>query len=234
MLKIPFCALVFLSLGCANIPKVQYSQLQTLRLTNAAREGLVTSEYFLGLISTAQGFQTGDQIFKRNSAAYWILPEIDKIDLDLIAQEEAFKASEYQSRLKRIREVHENYLVFSIDLRMPFYPKWTQSKLLEYLKSNLVITLENGTKQIFAPELLAFNVIERFSGQESKDFTFQVYENLEVRVPVRVQFKKQEVISAKTKEIVIKLRLLSNPPYRIGFFDEKFFQAFKWEIDHAN
>ena len=87
--------------GCENTPKVQVSQLETSGLTNSA-DGLVTSEYFLGLLNAVQGLQTGDPIFKRNSSAYWITPEIDKIDLELTAQEEQFESTEYQGRLKKL------------------------------------------------------------------------------------------------------------------------------------
>ncbi len=81
--------------GCANTPKVQVSQLETSGLANSS-DGLVTSEYFLGLLNAVQGLQTGDPIFKRNSSAYWTTPEIDKIDLELTAQEEQFESTEYQ------------------------------------------------------------------------------------------------------------------------------------------
>ena len=106
--------------------------------------------------------KTGDPIFKRNSSAYWITPEIDKIDLELTAQERQFKSTEYQGRLKKLKKLHERYLVFSLDLSMPFYSK-PQSRLIDYLKNNLTVTLENGTKKIFSPELQVFSVIERLT-----------------------------------------------------------------------
>ena len=222
--------------GCANTPKVQVSQLETSGLTNS-RAGLVTPEYFLGLLNAVQGLQTGDPIFKRNSSAYWITPEIDKIDLELTAQEEQFEATEYQGRLKKLKRLHEKYLVFFLDLSMPFYSKWPQSRLIDYLKNNLTVTLENGTEKIFAPELQVFNVIERLADEKSQLPSYATFDDLEVRVPVRVQFSKldsaEAIVSSSTKEIRIKLRLKKRPPFRIGFFDEKFFQGFKWKDVHA-
>ncbi len=222
--------------GCAHTPKVDYSQLDTSGLTNSA-DGLVTTEYFIGLLNEVQGLQTGDPIFKRNSAAYWITPEIDKIDLELTAQEEQFESTEYQGRLKKLEELHEEYLVFSIDLRMPFYSKWPQSQLINYLKDNLIITLENGTKKILVPELQVFNVIERLAAEKSQLSSYETFDDLEVDVPVRVQFKKfsdaESVVSSSTKGISIKLRLQKRPPFRIGFFDEKFYQGFTWKVVHA-
>ncbi len=106
--------------GCANTPKVQVSQLETSGLTNSAA-GLVTPEYFLGLLNAVQGLQTGDPIFKRNSSAYWITPEIDKIDLELTAQEEQFEATEYQGRLKKLKRLHKKYLVFLTRFKHAFF-----------------------------------------------------------------------------------------------------------------
>ncbi|MCH8957184.1 hypothetical protein IIA28_17975 [candidate division KSB1 bacterium] len=224
-----------LAAGCANTPKVQYSQLETSGLTNVT-DGLVTSEYFLGLLNALQGLQTGDPIFKRNSIAYWITPEIDKIDLELTAQEEQFESTEYHGRLKKLKELHEEYLVFSLDLSMPFYSKWPQSRLIDYLQNNLTITLENGTEKIFAPELQVFNVLERFADEKPEFPSYETFDGLEVRVPVRVHFSKldnaEAIVSSSTKEIRIKLRLKKRPPFRIGFFDEKFFQGFKWKVVH--
>ena len=117
---------------------------------------------------------------------------------------------------------------------MPFYSKWPQSRLTDYLKNNLTVTLENGTEKIFAPELQAFNVIERLADEKSQLPSYQNFDDLEVRVPLRVHFSKLNgeaaIVSSSTKEIRIKLRLKKRPPFRIGFFDEKFFQGFKWKV----
>jgi len=128
-------------------------------------------------------------------------------------------------------------LVFFLDLSMPFYPKWTQSRLLDYLKNNLTITLENETEKIFAPELQIFNVMERLANDKPQHPSYETFDDLEVRVPLRVQFNKLDneevLVSSSTIEIRIKLRLKKRPPFRIGFFDEKFFQGFKWEVVHS-
>ncbi|MCH7675181.1 hypothetical protein IH879_09555, partial [candidate division KSB1 bacterium] len=66
--------------------------------------------------------------------------------------------------------------------------------------------------------------------------SYATFDDLEVRVPIRVHFSKPDneeaIVSSSTKEIRIKLRLKKRPPFRIGFFDEKFFQGFKWKVVH--
>ncbi|MCH8874094.1 hypothetical protein IH824_15210 [candidate division KSB1 bacterium] len=105
--------------GCAKHSQSAGFAIRNIRFDKLP-DGLVTSEYFLGLLNAVQGLQTGDPIFKRNSSAYWITPEIDKIDLELTAQEEQFEATEYQGRLKKLKRLHEKYLVFFLVFKHAF------------------------------------------------------------------------------------------------------------------
>ncbi|MFQ5676973.1 MAG: hypothetical protein ACE5G1_13840 [bacterium] len=224
-------SLVFFG-GCSSIPKVEKSSLETVSLEPSSPSSTVTVETFLAVLGQRQGLQVGDPIFKRNSVAYWITPEIDKLDLDLAAAEENFASNEYQSRLKKLRDLHDKYLIFSLELKMPFYPKWSQKQLSDYLQKNLIITLENGSQQIFEPELLTFDIVERFAAQEDNLPSTQDFEELEVSLPIRVQFKRSAVLLPQTKEFFLKVRLAERLPFRIGFFDEKFYQGFRWKISH--
>ncbi|MFQ5769566.1 MAG: hypothetical protein ACE5HX_03450 [bacterium] len=220
--------------GCAGAPKVPYSQLQFSEQTLPFKDENIGIDYYKTLIKKMRGLQFGDLIFKRNSSVYWILPEIDKVELEITAKEADIGPDEYQSRLKRFQELHHNYLVFSIDLRMPFYSGWTQNKLFEFIKSNLVVTLENGTHHVFLPENIDFNIIERYQQEEMKATPVRSSKDLEVRVPLRAIFNKvvnsEALVSESTKKIIIKLRLRKNPPFKIGYFDDKFFQGFLWKI----
>ena len=227
-LSVGLCVLAILFTACAQYPVINQSQLAiTKELNNNDKIGLTATD----LQTRAQqlkGFQSGDLIFKSSSSVYWILPDLDKMNLDLIAHEEQFSSSEYQARLDRVSRLHEEYLVFAVHLIMPFYSGWHQRQLYDYLENNLVITLENGNGGRVNPETEIYQTNERFINSNRTN------ETLEVLVSLRCIFKKnyneQSFISAKTRKLTLKVRLRKNPPFRIGFFDEKYYQGFVWKL----
>ncbi|MFQ5824415.1 MAG: hypothetical protein ACE5JB_10200, partial [bacterium] len=192
------------------------------------------TENLLSLLKKMQGLQFGDQLFNRSTTIYWIIPEIDRLDLDITAHEEQFSPEEYQRRFKNFEELHNKYFIFSVDLRMPFNPKWPQNKLLEFLKANLIISLENGTGNIYFPKAKRFRVIERFQEDDIKEALMGYKKDLEVRFTVRLLFDREsdseQIITSSTKKIAIKLGLRKSPPYSIGYFDEKYFQGYMWKV----
>ncbi len=224
--------------GCAGVPKIPYSQLEYSKQSNPFKAENIGSDYLISLLDKVQGMQYGDLIFKMNTKVYWIIPEIDKVDLEIIAHEEQFGDDEYNRRLEALESLHNNYLIFSIDLRMPFYSGWAQDQLYDFLKTNLVVTLENGTGTIFLPENVNFNIIEKYYEQARKSTFVNDNRDLEVNVPIRVVFNKKAdagiILSKSIKNISIKLRLKNNPPFKIGFFDDKFYQGFRWKIIQVN
>jgi hypothetical protein len=232
--------LVFLLLvaGCAGTPKVKLSQLNISNLAESPDYGTDASASLLTLLKKMRGARFGDQLFKRSTSIYWIIPEIDKLDLDVTAQEEQFSANEYKKRLENLNELHNRYLIFSVDLRVPFNAKWPQTKLIKFLKTNLVISLENGTGKIYFPESTKFRVVERFKDEDVKAALMGYENDLEVRIPIRLLFSRgkdsERLITPSSKKIVIKLGLRESPPYNIGFFDEKFFQGYMWKIVRDN
>lgn len=226
---------IMLITGCASIPKVKYSQLNITNETQLGDYGNDGNEYLSTLIKTMEGAQFGNHLFNKSTTIIWLIPKIHRIDLDLIAREEKFSPEEYKRRLKKLEEFHRKYLVFSLDLRMPLNPKWTKDELIEFLKENLVVTLENGTKQTYLPEIKTFRAIERFQDEAIKNFLMGYKRNLEVSITVRLLFNKgsgsDQIITSSTKKIVVKLRLKNPPPYNIGYFDERLFQGYMWNID---
>ncbi|MFQ5604386.1 MAG: hypothetical protein ACE5HS_14045 [bacterium] len=226
--------LVLFWVGCVVAPQVPYSQLQFSRKANPFKSENLGNDYLRSLMVKMAGRQFGDLIFKRNSQVYWILPEIDKVELEIIAEEERISEDEYQSRIKRFADLHEKYLVFALDLRLPFYSKWTQKELDEFIKTNLIVTLENGSGNVYLPDDINFRVIERFQELQLKRSASTAADELEVRIPLRAIFKRVDesgaIVTASTRKISLKLRLRKNPPFRLGFFDDKFFQGFFWKV----
>lgn len=225
---------LFLIAGCAGTPTVKLSQLHVSNIAKSPNYGTDGREALLSLLREMRGVQFGDQLFNRTTSIYWIIPEIDKLDLDITAREEQFSTVEYQKRLKDLNELHSKHLIFSLDLRTPFNPRWPHHKLIEFLKANLVVSLENGTGNMYFPEVRKFRVIERFQEEEVKDALMGSKKDLEVRIPIRLLFRRgrdsDQIITSSSKKIVIKLGLRRSPPYRIGYFDEKFFQGYMWKI----
>jgi len=220
-----FSLLSLLLAACLSVPKVPRSAIAP-GSSPANSHSPTTSELFR-LYETMQGAQSGDAIFNRTTAVYWIIPEIDILDLAVTAREVEIGDTEYDARFKRLRDTHEQFLIFLIDLRLPFYSGWSQSQLLSYLEQNLMVTLENGSAHVFTPEYQVFQVLERYI--EAHPVRPSV-SSLEVRVPIRVFFKKESIISEETNELNLKLRLRESPPFKVGFFDDKNFQSFEWRI----
>jgi hypothetical protein len=229
-----FLFLLFLA-GCAGISKVKYSQTQISQAKEAANFGTDGKESLTTLIRMMRGTRFGNRIFNRSTSALWIIPEIHRIDLDLTARQENFSQEEYERRLERLRELHTKYLVFYVDLRMPLNPRWTQDELTNFLKENLVVTLENGSKSYF-PEKTIFRTVERFQEEELKDFLMGYRKDLEVSITMRAFFARgqdeDQIINPSTSKIVLKLQLKYPPPYNIGYFDENFFQGYMWKLVH--
>ncbi|MFQ5649131.1 MAG: hypothetical protein ACE5IY_04235 [bacterium] len=225
------CLTLVLQAACASPPKIHISEFSVDNPSGLRETRAEGNQDFAELVTALRGKQFGDLIFKENSTAYLITPTVDAYDLELTAKEEAFSIDEYQARLTRLRTLHEHFLIFSLDLRLPFYAGWSQSEQLDFLKRNLVITLENGSGYTYTPQRQIFNVIERF---HDKPTDFESAKRLAVRVPVRVYFKKTQAsgatILAHAKEFVIKLRLKKSPPYHLGFWEDKYYQGFRWLI----
>lgn len=222
--------LLLLLMGCAGAAKVRYSQLQFSGQLVANDEATNQADELSALMEQVRGAQFGDAIFKRNTAVYWILPEIDLLELAIAGRAAGFSSDEFLKRQQELDAQHQNHFVFAVDLRMPFNSGWSKERLIEFLETNLIITLENGSKNIFHPEGLLFHVPQSFGS----DSPAQEPE-LEVPIPIRVLFSRNEVLTPDARNIAIKLRLQKPPPFRIGFFDDHFFQGFRWKIvrDHV-
>lgn len=215
-------------IGCVGAPRVRYSQLEFSQQPETIFEGDKTNEAELlaKLIDTVTGAEFGDEIFKRSTSVYWVLPEIDRLDLAVTGRAAGFTADEFQKRQTELEEQHKDNFVFALDLRMPFLSNWSKDKLIEFLQTNLIVTLESGTHMIYHPSRLLFHSQERFESTASK----QNDETFDVGIPLRVLFTKAELILPNTKAITLRLRLRETPPFRIGFFDDKFFQGYRWRL----
>ena len=228
-------SLVFLvfTVGCAGIPKIKYSQIQFSQDEESVDYGTDGKENLITLIRNMRGARYGDLIFNRSTSVLWIIPEIHKIDLDLTAQEVQLSQEEYQRRLKKLKAFHNKSLIFSIDLRMPLYPKWTQDELIAFLKENLVVALENGSSS-HLPEKTTFRPLERYQEKELQNLLSGNKKKLEVSITIRAYFDRgvgdNQIITSATKRIALKLQLKYPPPYNIGYFDEKLFQGYVWTI----
>lgn len=220
-----FSLLPLLLAACLSVPKVPRSAIDPhSSAANSHSPG--TAELFR-LYETMQGAQSGDAIFKRTTAVYWIIPEIDIMALAVTAREVEFGETEYDARFKRVRDTHDQFLILLIDLRLPFYSGWSQGQLLSYLEQNLMVTLENGSKQIFTPAHQVFHVLERYIEANP---VRPPGSSLEVRIPIRVFFERESIITEETSKIILKLRLRDAPPFDVGFFDDKNYQRFEWKI----
>ncbi|MFQ5708071.1 MAG: hypothetical protein ACE5HO_11505 [bacterium] len=230
-----FVLLILNMLGCAGIPNVDVSQLQVSDSDKETEIGSDGSQYLASLMARMRGTQFGDRLFKRSTKVYWLVPEVHEIDLKLTAREENMSQQEYQRRLDKLREIHQEYLIFSIDLRMPLIAKWTKDELIDFLKTNLVITLDVGSKKETVPENTTYRTIERFEEQEVQDL-LSGSKNIEVSIPLRVSFNKRtakgDLITPSTNRVILKLRLKEPPPFNIGDFDARAFQGFLWKVTH--
>lgn len=230
---LPFIFLFVLSTSCLRPPVVRYSQ--SFRPNEDFIETAdLGRTYLKTLLQRARGLQGGDPIFLRSSAVYWILPEVDKIDLELTSVEEGFESIEYQTRLERLDQIHDEYLVFLALLKVPFYPRWTQGELLQQLKDNLIATLENAADVWQYPAHVLFDTIERVADREQKGDG----ENRNVSVPVRFYFPKHgsrgPFLASHEDRVVLKMRTKEPFPFAIGFQDEKFYQSFSWQVKVSN
>lgn len=221
---------IILSTGCVRPPLVHYSQSfeadkNFIETTSLGRN------YLNNLLQRARGLQGGDAIFLRSSTVYWILPEIDRIDLELTSVEEGFEPLEYQTRLQKIGRLHDENLVFLALLKVPFYPKWTQSELLQRMKSNLIVTLENDTGEWQYPSLVLFHTIERLPDREESGDG----EHRNVSIPIRFYFPRHVTsglfLASPLERVTLKLRTKEPFPFGIGFQDEKFYQSFSWRTE---
>lgn len=219
--------------GCAHTPRVHISELSQAYESRPAPANGDLMRIYDALVASLRGKQYGDLVFQENSAAYLITPRLELLNLEIGAAEAGIRGEEIQARSNRIRTLHQHFLIFSLDLRLPFYAGWSQSELLDFLKTNLVITLENGSGQTLLPQRRIFNISERFHEQYEQP-RFRPDSELEVRIPVRVYFSRDEsrtpLLAQAPSHLELKLRLLESPPYIIGFWDDKFFQGFRWKI----
>jgi len=232
-LNVCYLSVVCCLLSCSSAPKLQRIQLEWA-VASASSSGTDASERRLqDLAVSLRGKTFGDLIFNEETSAVWVVPGLDILELKLAASEERFSEAEFDARLNRLKDVHENFLVFSVDLRWPFYSGWTQAELLGYLEKNLVVELDTGGKQFRHPVRRIFRVKERFQ-REGPPLGRLGSAPVEVSVPVRVYFKREDeggiVIAPLTHQIAIRLSLLTSPPFSIDFFDDKFFHGFLWTI----
>ena len=222
--------------GCGGIPAVKYNQLQMTEELELQNQKGKDIDYLINLIASVKGLQYGDQIFKRSTAAYWVIPEIEKVDLEIVARNEGLANSEYNSRLKEILSHHREFLSFTLDLKMPFYAKWTTVQLRYFMQKNLVVTLENGTKTIFSPERLLLQFNELFYESHLSSLEKEESKDLEVRLPVRLHFKRDSeagsILTRSVNKIVLKVVLKEEPPFQVSLYTDKGYQAFRWRIAH--
>ena|GEM_PF-2141074 len=219
--------------SCSSAPQIQRIQLQWAVASATSTAAEATEIRFQNLAESLRGKSFGDLIFNEETSAVWVIPELEFLELKLAVAEEGFGEEEFDARLNRMQDVHENFLVFSVDLRLPFYPGWTQAELLDYLKKNLIVELETHSKKIYDPDRLIFRVKERFKGKSSKPSGLSSAP-VEVSMPIRIYFKREDekgpVLAAPTRQVALHLRLRTNPPFSIDFFDDKFFHGFLWKI----
>ncbi len=220
--------------GCTSQAVIDRLQLDSTTLgSDLSPEAYSVSQRFDELVQQTRGRQFGDLVFAGNTNVHWILPELDALDLRLAAIDQNLSAAEYNARRSKVSELHEEFLIFSIELRTPFYAAWTQAQLIQYLGDNLIVVLENGTGGLYRPVREVFQEAERFH-QKTLNSLQTDSRQLEVAVPVRVYFDKrtdtEPIVTDETKRLVMRLGLLEHPPFVVGFFDEKFFQGFGWKI----
>ncbi len=216
-------ALSLVLLGCAAAPKIRDSQLDFAREPDTAFEekNTIAADQFAQLLEKVRGAQFGDAIFNRSTSVYWILPEVDRLELAAAGRDAGFSAEEFKKRLEELEQQHQSYFIFALDLRMPFHSGWSKERLIDFLQTNLIVTLEDGSQNLYHPQRLIFNISE--PSQKSARLPA---DEMEVQIPLRVLFNRTNA----AKAIAIKLRLQQTPPFRIGFFDDKFFQGFRWKI----
>ncbi len=223
---------VLFCFACTRPPGIRWSELQTKEATLPQPGGEDAKDKLQRLLKRVQGTQIGDRVFLEESSARWLLPEVDALYLRLASEKNELGEPEYRVRLKRLQGLHQKYLAFGLELSMPFYSAWTQTQLKDFLLRNLVVTLENGDGQIYAPERKVF--VSSVSTGKPKN-SYGKAEGLKVTIPMRVFFAKEHpaglLVSERTSRLVLKLRLRESPPFRIGFFDEKFYQGFVWNVE---
>ena len=74
--------ILFLALaGCAATPRVRYSKLQFTDQPETISEVPDEAQRLNALIEEVRAAQFGDPLFKKNTVVYWIIPEIDRLDL---------------------------------------------------------------------------------------------------------------------------------------------------------
>lgn len=227
-LTITAAFLVFSALACAPTPRIARPEL-AVRADSTSR-GPVTQAKFDALSKRVRGRQVGDDVFLQTTSARWILPEIDAMRLRLAQDSGELNAAEAKARLKRLNKVHERFWVFAVELHLPFYSGWTQSQLLDFLDANLVSTLDLGDKRSqHADRQLYLTTTTPDLGPETSP------DHLEVVVPLRLFFARQDSVPGvrlkSGTRVVLKLRLRRRPPFRIGFFDEKYYQGFVWQVE---
>ena len=97
-----------------------------------------------------------------------------------------------------------------------------------------MITLENGTKTIFSPERLLLQFNELFYESHLSSLEKQESKDLEVRLPVRLHFKRESeagtILTGSVKKIVLKVELKENPPFQVGLYTDKGYQVFRWRV----
>ncbi len=218
-------------LSCAGAPKLQRNALRWPDTPIAEQAGDDVARFNL-LADRLRGQPFGDQLFNDNTRVVWVTPKLDIIDLKLAVSGEGFSKDEFEARLGRLREVHDRFLIFSIDLRFPFYPGWSQAELLGYLEKSLVVELRTHSASLHEPVRTVYRVTERFSqGLPTGPATRPV----EVSIPLRTFFERQEeagfVLSGSSQTVELRLSLRTSPPFNIGFFDDKFFHGFRWVVE---
>lgn len=213
--------------GCLNAPTIHYSSLLVERdsIANSRDDRLAA------LLRNAVGAQFGDEIFKTGTTVRLMTPEIDFLRFKKVAEQNQIGEAEIDARFNRLQDLHRQYVIFNLELVLPFYAGWTQAELRTYLRNNLSLTLENG-RAFYYPDRTTFQLSKApktLAGQG------KVQGNSEHVVPVQIYFRREqsgvEIFPPDLSKLVLKLRLKQSPPFRIGFFDEKFYQGFVWKID---
>ncbi len=217
--------------ACSRPPKVAVSDIQSSQVTRPGTSGIEDDEGYRALVASLHGKQIGDVIFEERTSALLVTEVLDIASLERARRSAQFGIDEFEARIKRTQDIHDNFLVFSLNLRLPFHAGWSRSQLLSFLEENLIVTLETHGKRSFTPSRQLFDIDEAFQDSLS-DRLVNSHDRLGLHVPLRVFFSRKEndFGIADGGSVVLKLRLRENLPYVISFWDEQFYQGFQWRV----
>lgn len=220
-------ALVAMALACTQAPRVTVSDIQSGH-SSLVKTDIVDDSDFRTLVENLNGKQIGDIIFAEGTSAVLVTEALDVASLARARQSAHFGADEFEARLSRIQRIHRNFIVFSVELRLPFHAGWSRKQLLSFVRANLIVTLEKPRARAASPARMLFDIEEAFSDRKS-DRTVNSNRPLGLRLPIRAFFRRPQN-HFSIGAVVLKLRLRENLPYVLGFWDEQYYQGFQWQV----